>query len=102
MGDSVQRISKDEINSLTPPLIHLASHLTAEGCQVDQALFPLHKPTLSAPKYLIVLHVFGNGFQGYLLHVLPRNHGEADGPIMSGIILLAFVIDLLAACRSLP
>ena len=46
---------------------------------------------LTAPKHLLVLHVFGNGFQGSLLHLLPRDQGEADGPIMSWILLLALL-----------
>lgn len=54
MGDNVQSISKDKINN-----IHPASHLIAEGCQVDQTLFPLRKSMLIAPNTFLSFMVLG-------------------------------------------
>ena len=46
---------------------------------------------LTTPSHLLVLYLFTNGSQDYLLHHLPRNRGEADQPVVCWIPLLLFL-----------
>lgn len=47
-------------------LIHQTPHLIAKSFQVGQAWLPLHKSMLPTPSHILV-HTFGNGFQGDFL-----------------------------------
>lgn len=66
MGDSVKNFTKVKINNLPP------SYLITESDQVHQAWFSLHISVLTALGHLLLLHMFGNGFQDDLLHALCR------------------------------
>lgn len=80
-----------EINNIhCSTLIHQVCHLITEGYWVGQAWFPLHKSLLSIPNHLLVLHLFGNSFQYYLLHHFLR---DPDEPVIPNIFLLAFLED---------
>lgn len=50
-------------------VINKASHLTAEGNEVNL----LCKYMLTTPGYILVLHVFGNAFQEDFPHHLPKD-----------------------------
>lgn len=48
---------------------------------------------LTIPDNLLVLRMFGNRFQDYLLCHLPRDQVQADSPVFSRIFLLALLED---------
>lgn len=70
----VKVFANAETNNIrSSPLIHWYSHVTGESHQVGQTWFPLHKLMLNIANHLLVLHIFWNGLQDYLLH-----QGDAD------------------------
>lgn len=42
---------------------------------------------LTSSSYFLVLYVFGNGFQGYLLQCFPRDWSKTDEPVVTQIFL---------------
>jgi len=76
MGDIVKNLTNEETNNIhCPPLTLQANHLIAEGYQVGQALFPLHKSILISPDHLLVFVTFGNCFQKDLLYHFSPDQG---------------------------
>jgi len=54
--------------------------------------FPFINPYLLLPHGVSArLHVFGSGFQDYLLHHLPRDQSEVDLPVVPQIFLLSLL-----------
>lgn len=74
------------ISILCSLLIHQASNFIIEGYQAGQAWFSLHKSILMTPNHLLVLNIFENGFQNYLLHHLSGYCGEAHRPVVPHIL----------------
>ena len=68
-------------------------HLVTEGDQVGQAGPAFHESMLAGPDPLVVLHVPGERTQDELLHNLPGHQGQADRPVVPGILLPALPVD---------
>lgn len=60
--------------------------------------------SLTSADHLLVLHVYGNGFQKVFLHHFPRHWGEADWWVVPWVLLLEYWSDIwfLPALRNLP
>lgn len=94
MGERSKRPTEVDVNSIRcSPFTHQGSHLIVEGCQVGQVRFPFHTNMLTSPNHH-AFFIFGNGFQNYLLHHLPKDQGEAgslscDWHVVLWILFLA-------------
>jgi len=53
----------------------------------DEAWLSFHKPMMPLPSHLLVLYMFGNDLQDYLLHHFPRDQSGADQPVVLWILL---------------
>lgn len=81
MEDNIKSLTKVKTNNIHfSPFMHQTSHLIIETYQVFHAWFSLHKSNLTTPSHLLVLCLFTNGYQDYLLHPLPEEWGEVDLP----------------------
>lgn len=67
------------------------------GSRHGQARFPLHKSLRTTPNHLLVL-MFWNGFQDYLLHLLSWDRGDGYQPVVLWIFLLALLEDSSDIC----
>jgi len=63
-----------------------------EEDQVGQAGPASHEPVLAGPELLIVLHTPSEHTQDELLHNLPWHQGQADRPVVPGILFLALLV----------
>jgi len=99
VGNSVKGLTKvqvDNIHSLS--FIREACHLVTEGDNLGQAGPAFHESMLAGPDPLIVLLVPSERTQDEALHNLPHHRGQADRPVVPGILLPA----LLGCCFSEP
>ena len=69
------------------------SHLAIEGDQVGQARPAFHEPMLAGPDTLVVLHMPSECTRDESLHNLAQHRGQADGPVVPGILLPALPVD---------
>lgn len=69
-----------------------------EGHWSSQAWFSFHKSMLTIPSHLLVLNVFWNVFQQYLLYYLPTDWGEFDWPVVPRTLLLVLLEDRSDIC----
>lgn len=77
MGDSNGSIIKVKLTNVWCSfLVCWVSLLIVKCYHVGEAQSPLRISMLTTPRHLLVL-VFGNGFQDYFLHSIPRDWGEA-------------------------
>lgn len=92
--NSVKNLTKVKVNNIQhSSLIHLASQLIVEGYQVGKAWFPHCKSILTFPDRLLVLRLFENGLQDYLLHHLLRDWVQAYQAVVPLISSLALLED---------
>lgn len=52
-----------------------------------------------SPNHLLFLQVSGNGFQDYSFHLIPRDQGDADQPVILQILFLEDRSDICSTSR---
>lgn len=74
MVDQLKRLTRIKTNNTHCSLLpDTASHSIVEDNQVGQAKSDLNESMLTIPNFLLVLHVWVNGFQENFLHNLPAD-----------------------------
>lgn len=87
----VKSITKVQVDNVCiSPLIYQTAHFIIETYKVGQAWFPVGESLLTTSDDFLDLHVPGNGFWDYLLHLLPRDRDEAAQPLVPHVLLALF------------